>query len=207
MFSSVIGRTAPGKSHYISKFLSFSKLPQNAPTSNVHWRISFTNIPEIFSSLPPDMRNSFFKDECMYAQSATLPLAENLTVNKEFGSTSSATGNMIALPILNRHDPYKNLTINFLDTNGSVLDLIITPWIYAVAEKGLIARPEKESIKTDLYVAMHNPSLPDYEKPSRTYIFRNACPISRGSLEITNDKASFMRISTEWTFTHFELAP
>lgn len=143
----------------------------------------------------------------MYAQSASLPISENLTVNKEFGSTSNASGNMIALPILNRHDPYKNLSITFIDTNGSVLDLIVTPWIYAVAENGLIARSKEESIKTDIYVAMHNPNLPEYEKPSRTYIFRNACPISRGSLDITNDKAAIQRISTEWTFTHFELAP
>ena len=207
MNSRIIGRPAGGTKHYISKFLAFSKLPQNAPTSNVHWRISFSKVPNIFSSLSQDMIDSFFNTECMYAQSATLPISENLTVNKEFGSTSNHTGNMIALPIMSRHDPYKNLTINFLDTNGSVLDLIVTPWIYAVAEKGLIARSRDESIKTDVYVSLHNPNLPEYEKPSRTYIFRNACPISRDTFELTNDKAAFQRIRTEWTFTHFELAP
>lgn len=43
---------------------------------------------------------------------------------------------------IGNREKYKKLTVTFLETNASFLDLILRPWIVMVGYNGLVARSE-----------------------------------------------------------------
>lgn len=58
-------------------------------------------------------------------------------------------------PYATNRSPHQNFTLNFLETNVSFADGICRPWAALTSHKGLVARPEDESIKTNVTVIQY----------------------------------------------------
>ena len=72
---------------------------------------------------------------CVFTRQVNLP---NETVN---ASNEGLTyGGFLPPATASNREKYQNLSVTFLETNASFLDLIIRPWILSVGYYGLVAR-------------------------------------------------------------------
>lgn len=78
---------------------------------------------------------------CVFATSVKLP-----TESVDVKNTGLSYGGYQAPATASARDPYKKLSISFMETNSSFIDFVIKPWIVAVGYFGLIAR-DKDSVK------------------------------------------------------------
>jgi hypothetical protein len=81
---------------------------------------------------------------CVFAQTVQIPRERlNITYPDSFRSFRGS-------PIAEARQPHQNLELGFLETNLSFVDGICRPWAALTAHKGLVARPDDESIKTNM---------------------------------------------------------
>ena len=86
---------------------------------------------------------------CVFAQNVQIP-AERVDVSYP-DSFRSFRGSPVGGP----RQPHRNLELSFLETNLSFVDGICRPWAALTAHKGLVARPEDESIKTNMTIIQY----------------------------------------------------
>jgi hypothetical protein len=85
--------------------------------------------------------NLHYKDEnltgCVFSNQVKIP-QEQITA----GNNGLSYGGFMPPATASTRKPYSTLSVNFLETNASFLDLIIRPWIILVGYNGLVARSE-----------------------------------------------------------------
>jgi hypothetical protein len=114
---------------------------------------------------------------CVFARQVALP-SENING----GNEGLAYGGFQPPATLNNREKYSSLTVTFLETNASFLDLIIRPWLITVGYNGLVAR----STNSENYVKARFADVVMYAKTGsyrkmgvrKVYRFYNLAPIS-----------------------------
>lgn len=114
---------------------------------------------------------------CVFARQVVLP-SENLNG----GNDGLTYGGFQAPATLNNREKYSSLTVTFLETNASFLDLIIRPWLITVGYNGLIARPTNSEsyVKCNFADVVMYAKTGSYRKMGirKVYRFYNLAPVS-----------------------------
>ena len=108
---------------------------------------------------------------CMFANGITLPAEKNNT--DRIGMLNAG---LVSGVISNSREQQKPLDITFLETNLSFLDFIIRPWIIAGTHRGLIARSDAKTIKTNITAYFYDKNRNN--KVRKQYDFYGCMPVS-----------------------------
>lgn len=146
------------RNYFLQQMESWISTPSNA----TQWVLLFEDFPktlktQVLNELEPtkgeawnvpykQLTNYFLQKTigCVFAQGVEIP-RERMEVsypNSKRGFRGS--------PIAEKRTPHQNLNLSFLETNLSFVDGICRPWSILTSHKGLVARPDDESIKTNL---------------------------------------------------------
>ena len=143
------------------------------------------------------------KAGCILAQGVVLPGEQVST------QTVSVKNNMGFLPglISGNRDAPTELTVQFRETNTSLPDMVIRPWIELTSHMGMVARPDKEKIKTTIRVIQFAKAGPDQDLIRRkTWSFYNCVPVGMDGTELTYDANEIKLYSVRWKYTHYGIA-
>jgi hypothetical protein len=109
-----------------------------------------------------------------WARQVTLP-SETI----EAGNNGLEYGGFQAPATANIRQKYNKLSVTFLETNASFVDLIIRPWAVSVGYLGLVARPNISVKAKELKIYML--AKTGYGNPMgirKVYTFKNVAPIT-----------------------------
>mgnify|MGYP001596073406 CR=1 FL=1 len=160
---------------YLQQMESWVSAPSNAS----QWVILFDSFPKTLKTevlreleythgegwnVPYKQLTNYFLQKmigCVFAQTVKIP-RERVEV-----SYPDSFRGFRGSPVAQNRSPHQNLELGFLETNLSFVDGICRPWAALTAHKGLVARPDDESIKTNI-------TLIQYAKTNQ-----NLSPIAR----------------------------
>jgi len=138
---------------------------------------------------------------CIFCQGFELP-AERVNVNY-----SESKRGFRSYPVSDTRQPHQNLNLDFLETNVSFVDGLLRPWAALVAHKGLVARPENESVKTNLTIIQYGRTN-QYLSPiaRKMWYFYDVAPVSieKTKYDYKNNDVE-VRGSIGFTFSKYEL--
>jgi len=134
---------------------------------------------------------------------------ENLGVSKVGPSTDSKVyGNLLSAPVITGRANLKELTVGFIETNASIADFIIRPWLIAVSTYGLFARPANspQNVKTDFEVIHIDSFARNNNLPRKKVIYKNCVPLSVGNSAYKYAESVNTRIvSTTWAYESYQV--
>ena len=140
---------------------------------------------------------------CMLAREIKFPGEKfNASASGPDAGLTTRGGNM-PLPIGGNRDPFRTVSIAFLETHGSFVDFVIRPWLINAAHFGLVARPDV-NIKTN--ITMFSLAKTKHDRPmtaSKVFTFYNAVPVSVDDTAQTHDDNSFTSRPTEWIYDSY----
>jgi len=125
--------------------------------------------------------NLQYRDEnltgCVFSNQVKLP-QEQITA----GNNGLSYGGFMPPATASTRRPYSTLTVNFLETNASFLDLILRPWLILVGYNGLVARasdsPKKVKCNYVDVVMMAKTGVGNRPGIRKIHRFYNVAPIS-----------------------------
>jgi hypothetical protein len=142
----------------------------SAPSHATQWIVLFDSFPktlktEVLQELEPviksdyggwnipytQLTNYFLQKTigCVFAQGFDLPRER---ADIEYGESKRG---FRGSPYARNRSVHQNFQLDFLETNVSFVDGICRPWAALTSHKGLVARPEDESIKTNVTVIQY----------------------------------------------------
>ena len=118
---------------------------------------------------------------CMFANGISLPVEKN-----NYERVGMLNAGLVSGVISTSREQQKSLDITFLETNLSFLDFIIRPWIIAGTHRGLIARSDAKTIKTNITAYFYDKNMNN--KVRKQYDFYGCMPVSLdGATYATHD--------------------
>jgi hypothetical protein len=134
---------------------------------------------------------------CVFARQVNLP-----SDGVEAGNVGLDYGGFQAPATVSNRDKYKKLSVVFLETNASFLDLIIRPWIVLVGYNGLVARSSNSSkaVKANFadVVMLAKTGVSNRMQPRKIYRFYNLAPVS-----IEGEEYSYMQEGMKYSTVSF----
>jgi hypothetical protein len=114
---------------------------------------------------------------CVFVRQVTLP-----SEGVEAGNVGLAYGGFQPPATASNREKYQALSVTFLETNASFLDLVIRPWVISVGYNGLIARPRESQkyVKSNFADVVLLSKVGSYVRMGirKIYRFYNLAPIS-----------------------------
>lgn len=138
---------------------------------------------------------------CVFAQGFQTP-KQTSNVN----ITDSKRG-FLGSPIMESRAPNDFLSLDFLETNLSFVDAVIRPWVLLTAHKGLVARPEEESIKTDITILQYSRTNQFLSQiPRKVWTFYGCCPVDISSTEYNyKDESVEVRNGVKFAYNYYQV--
>lgn len=134
---------------------------------------------------------------CVFARQANLP-SESI----DGGNVGLDYGGFQAPATISNREKYKKLSVVFLETNASFLDLIIRPWTVMVGYNGLVARDSRssKSVKANFadVVMLAKTGVSNRMQPRKIYRFYNLAPVS-----IESEEYSYMTEGMKYSTVSF----
>jgi hypothetical protein len=134
---------------------------------------------------------------CVFARQVGLP-SEAITA----GNEGLTYGGYMAPATAGSREKYKKLTVTFLETNASFLDLIIRPWIVMVGYNGLVARsnssPKRVKANYADVVMLAKTGSGFRMEPRKVFRFYNLAPVS-----IDGEEYSYMTEGMKYSNVSF----
>ena len=134
---------------------------------------------------------------CVFSRQVNLP---NESINA--GNVGLDYGGYQAPATIGNREKYKKLTVTFLETNASFLDLILRPWIVMVGYNGLVARSENspKNVKCNhADVLMYaKTGVGNRMQVRKAYRFYNLAPVS-----IEGEEYSYMTEGMKYSNVSF----
>ncbi len=114
---------------------------------------------------------------CVFARQVDLP-----SENVEAGNVGLEYGGYLPPATASAREKYKKLSVTFLETNASFLDLIIRPWTVLVGYNGLVARadnsPKKVKCRFADVVLLAKTGAGNPMSVRKVFRFYNLAPVS-----------------------------
>lgn len=135
-------------------------------------------------------------------------------IEVQAGRADTLMGGYYGGLVSNQIQEQNTVQMEFRETQSSVVDMIIRPWIEAVAKNGLIARApkareRKRDCKTRITVVKLGVAGPGTDPIRRNvWTFYNACPVSVANQRLTHDgtwQAPDMFVNTTWVYSHYRI--
>lgn len=143
-----------------------------------------------------------------------------LTINENSFSSGQASGGFLTFgKIAQSKSGGNECNISFLISNWDICDILIDPWIAAIAKWGLIESSEIKNLKADIFVHEYSLSVDKELHPDtnynfdslvhrKTYKFFKAFPISRGEVSKTyeyNQAGTFKTSTVNFKFDEYSI--
>lgn len=142
-----------------------------------------------------------------------------ITVNENaFSAGQSAGGFLTFGKILQSKTGGNECSISFLISNWDICDVLIDPWIAAIAKYGLIEASGIPNLKADIILEEYSASVPkdmmdegyDFKEMvlRKTYKFIKAFPISRGEVSKNyefNQAGTFKTSTVQFKFDEYNI--
>ena len=145
--------------------------------------------------------NTANKHGCILAQGVVLPgdqfNTEELAINNNMGFLPGKIAG-------NRSGPTE-LTVQFRETNRSLPDLVLRPWIQIASHMGFAARPDRDrNIKSNIHVVQLAKTAQHAGLIERKiWHFYNCVPVGIDGAELTYDGNEVKLYSVRWQYTHY----
>lgn len=134
---------------------------------------------------------------CVFARQVSLP-SEGVTA----GNEGLDYGGYMPPATASNREKYKKLTVTFLETNASFLDLIIRPWTILVGYNGLVARadnsPKNVKCRFADVVMLAKTGAGNQMEARKAYRFYNLAPVS-----IEGEEYSYMQDGMKYSNVSF----
>lgn len=142
------------------------------------------------------------------AQAVTVP-SEKLDFGR-VGMESEYRGGFNQTPIIKSRNDNELLTIDFLETRNSFVDLVIRPWIILVGSQGLvpISDDPTDSIKTELWALFFDRGDSQQNTAPairKKWVFHNAVPVSCDASTTDYQKNQIATNKTQWLYSHYTI--
>ncbi len=130
---------------------------------NLGWNVPTSTVNKLISKENQDGVENLIG--CVFATSVKIP-SERVDIKH----TGLSYGGYQSPATASSRDPYKELSISFMETNSSFIDFVIRPWIVAVSYFGLIARSPKSEKKVTadyldvVYIGRTGPYSPSIKR-------------------------------------------
>ena len=144
-----------------------------------------------------------------------------LTINENAYSSGQASGGFLTFgKILQSKSGGNECNISFLVSNWDICDVLIDPWIAAIAKYGLIEDSTIDNIKADIIIEEYSASvdkklvksMEGYNFGSmmlrKTYTFYKAFPINRGEISKNyefNQAGAFKTSTVSFKFDEYKI--
>lgn len=171
-----------------------------SPTMSTQWVVLIESFPKLLKQeiiqelenssgdkmgwnidIPVSTLSSYFFQRaigCIFAQGFQAP-----GQNNKIKLTDSKRG-FLGSPYLEGRGANELMHLNFLETNLSFVDAVLRPWTILVSHKGLVARPEDESVKTNISIFQYGRTEKFLSQiPRKVWTFYDCCPININSTE------------------------
>ena len=144
--------------------------------------------------------NTAGKHGCILAQGVVLPgdqfSTEELSINNNMGFLPGKISG-------NRSGPTE-LTVQFRETNRSLPDLVLRPWIQIASHMGFVARDGDRNIKTNISVVQLAKTAQYAGLIERKiWHFYNCVPVGIDGAELTYDGNEIKMYNVRWQYTHY----
>lgn len=139
---------------------------------------------------------------CVFAQSINFP-GENLSTDHVGVFNRGYT----FTPVMQHRQAQRNLEINLLETQLSYADTIIRPWSILASHYGLVARPDGETIKSNIMAyelaKTGDPSADVIRR--KTWFFKDCFPqrVDESTRKYNSDQGFILR-ETQWQFARYQ---
>ena len=148
---------------------------------------------------------------CVFTQGFSIPELDTVrTDNVEIGNYN-AGGLIPGVAVTQRVGyGYTYLTLEFLETNTSFVDLVIRPWSILTSHYGLTARSSEdanENIKTNIMILEYTRSYQGVSSiPRKIWSFYDCAPVKVGARQNVMDSSSEVKkYKTEWIFRKYNI--
>lgn len=143
-----------------------------------------------------------------------------ITINENVFSNGQAAGGFLTFgKVLQSKSGGNECNINFLVSNWDICDVLVDPWIAAIAKYGLIEDDSIVNLKADIYIEEYSASVDkklnndnNYNFSEmvlrKTYKFIKAFPISRGEISKNydfNQAGSFKTSMVNFKFDEYKI--
>lgn len=149
---------------------------------------------------------------CIFAQNFHIPSIDNISV-----SDISVENNRgyIQNVIMENRSGYANrkLILDFLETNSSLVDNVIRPWMILTSHYGLVARdPDDEeenakNIKTNIIIMEYTRSYQNLSQiPRKVWQFYDCAPVDVSERENKQEQSDEVnKYRTSWVYSRYNL--
>lgn len=149
---------------------------------------------------------------CVFAQGFSIPSLDEITTEDTFVNNY---GGFIPGVIIKDRRGYANtrLTLEFLETNTSFVDLVIRPWSILTSHYGLTARnPESdedtmENMKTNIMILEYTRSYQGVSQiPRKIWTFLDCAPVSVSERQNVMERSEEVKkYKTSWVFRKYNI--
>jgi hypothetical protein len=141
-------------------------------------------------------------------QSVTTP-GEKIDIHR-VGIESDFRGGFNQTPIVKSRNDNELISVNFLETRNSFVDLVIRPWIILVGSQGLvpISDDPNDSIKTTLWAVFFDRGDAENQREPvirKKWVFHNAVPVSCDADTVDYQKNQITTLKTQWLYSHYTI--
>ena len=188
------GTTVPKEPNSLSSlYNNIINANKKYDTSNVKSKWGINYAPSVKNS-PSSFIEGFSGESRMFLAQTVNFKPYGLTINENAFSSASAAGGFLTFgKVLQSKTGGNECNISFLISNWDICEILIDPWIAAIAKHGLIEDSTIPNIKADIILEEYSTSAPknlvagddyNFEKMvhSKTYKFFKAFPTSRSEL-------------------------
>jgi hypothetical protein len=193
----------------------------STPSNTTQWVVLFDDFPQTLKqqtlqeleytdgakqgwNIPYTQLTNYFLQKttgCIFCQGFSLP--------RERANISYANSNrgFIGGPVVNERATKQNLTLDFLETNLSFVDAILRPWVILASHKGLVARPDGESIKTNITVIQYAKTNQNLSPiPRKIWTFYDVCPVAINQTNYNYaDESVEIRAGVEFSYNRYQV--
>ena len=153
------------------------------------------------------------QDDVFFATGMSFP-GEEISGSRA-GLASSSTGlhgDILSAPVLKGRKDLANFQISFLETNESVIDNVLRPWVIATSHFGLFARKNNlQNFKTNVTAIFLDKFTQDKDRESarrKIITFYNAVPLSVASYDVEYGSKNVGKRTTKttWTYSYYSVS-
>ncbi len=141
-------------------------------------------------------------------QAVTTP-SEKIDIHR-VGIEPDFRGGFNQTPIVKSRNDNELISVDFLETRNSFVDLVVRPWIILVGSQGLvpISDDPNDSIKTTLWAIFFDRGDAENDKEPvirKKWVFHNAVPVFCDASTVDYQKNQIGTIKTQWLYSHYTI--
>ena len=180
-----------------SNFISRLRRYETGGDSSTDWNISQQVVNTL---IKPEYQEGNDLLGCVFASRVSIPSESVQASNQglEYGGYQAPV-------TMNVRDPYKKLSVTFIETNSSFLDFVIRPWIISVGYFGFITRASGFNVKAKTLDVVYIAKAGSGRRALKRKVIRfyGVAPVSIGSVSNQYSSDSVQNVSVDFVYDYY----